>query len=259
MQVSAKVAAADATPASAPAVSSRLARAVGTLAAWIIRAEHWSWRKDVGEGERIDELLSEGKRLLAIFWHGKYLPLFPLLAGRRACIFTTPCFRGEVIAEISRRFGYECCFIPSVGGRPARAAMYEALGSGNAAAFAVDGPLGPYHRVKRGALDISADIGFTLLPVSASARQRHVVARRWDRSEIPWPFARVALTVGEPIDLSGPPGRRNIPKLKQHLHDALEELGRRADRKVGLREEVSSCPTSGVPAATLHKSEEQRP
>lgn len=210
-------------------ISALCAKAVGRLIAWSLRLGFWSWRKDTGESARIDALLADGKRLLAVFWHGKYLPLFPLLAGRKASIFTTPCFRGRIVAEICRQFGYNCHFVPSAGGKPARAAMVDAMRFSNAAAFAIDGPLGPAHKVKRGAFEISAELGFALLPVSASARRRLIFRRRWDHAEIPWPFTRVALTVGEPIEPPLPLSGGAVPGLKQRLHDALESLGQRAD------------------------------
>lgn len=256
-QLSKKAAVAKNSSTDVKLVPSFLAYVVGTLIAWLLCFGHWSWRKDVGEGERIDEMLADGRRLLAVFWHGKYFPLFSLLAGRNACIFTTPCFRGEVVAEICRRFGYECYSVPAVGGKSARAAMYDVLSTRNAAAFAVDGPLGPNHRIKRGALDIAADLGFSLLPVSASARHRQVLHRRWDRREIPLPFTRVALTVGEPITISSPRAGRDIPHLKRQLHDALQVLGQRAEDKVGLS--ATTISRRDFLAPTVNKREGGRP
>lgn len=219
-------------PIDAPRRPSRVVRLVGFVAALVLRLRHLSWRKQGEEAGLLDRLTAEGKRYIAVCWHGKYIPLFSLLAGRRACVFASLSFRGQVIAEICRRFGYDCVLLPTNEARLSRKLIHEALRSHEAAAMAVDGPLGPYHRVKRGALDIGATLGFVLVPVSASGRRRRIMAERWDRREIPRLFTRVALTVGEPISVPSRLGAGDVSALKRQVHDALEALGRRADEMV---------------------------
>ena len=200
----------------------------------LFRIRQASWRKDIGEIEKLDQLLNKGERVLVVFWHGKYLPLFSLLAGRKACMFTTPSFRGAVIAETCRRFGYDCVILPAESGRRPRASIIEALRDHAAAALVVDGPLGPRHKVKRGAIDIGAQLGFSLLPVSAAARRCKIIEKRWDKREIPRMFTKVAVTVGDPIGIPSPLAPGDIPLLKKQIHDALEALGRRAAGKVQI-------------------------
>ena len=93
------------------------ARTVGALASWLLRGYHLSWRRDDGEVLRLDEVIASGERIFVVFWHSKYIPLFSLLSGRAACVFASESFRGKVIAEISRRFGYDCTLLPTVAAR----------------------------------------------------------------------------------------------------------------------------------------------
>lgn len=202
------------------------------IATTVLRLAYATWSKDTAEIEKLDRLSGMGSRVMVVFWHGKYFPLFALTAGRQACIFSSASFRGEVIAEICRRFGFNGIVLPEVGSRRLRTAMVDAMRDHSTAALIVDGPLGPRHRVKRGALDVCSDLGFVILPISAAARRKWVMERRWDKREIPKLFTRVAVTVGEPISVPARLASADVRELKTRIHDELEALDRRATEKV---------------------------
>lgn len=205
------------------------ARLLGWLLATALRLQALTWRKRTAGLERIDALLAARRGFIAVFWHGKYLPLFALLRGRvpGARIFTSRSFRGAVIAEVSRRFGYRAVAIPARGGTASLALMREALAGAPAGAIAVDGPLGPYHAVKRGAIELASELGLALLPVAVAARRKRIATARWDRMEFPRLFSRVHLAAGEPIAV--PPGldEAGVERWSARVHDALEALDAR--------------------------------
>lgn len=182
-------------------VRRRVAVALVSLAATIVlKAWHATWRVDDDEVARLDGALAGVRPVVAVFWHGSYLPLFATLAGRSGLIATSRSFRGAVIAGIARRFGYRAV---QVGGRPhaAAEALREALGQPHGlVAVAVDGPLGPRHVAKPGAVAIAIQTGAVIIPVHAAAERKLVLARRWDQMELPLPFARITLRVGLPLD-----------------------------------------------------------
>lgn len=168
----------------------------------IMRLWAATWRKDTSQLERLDLLVDAGDRVLAVFWHGKYFPLFAAARGRDAVVFTARSFRGDVIAQICRRFGYRACVIP--GKRQGLEHMERALGDGSKlAALALDGPVGPFHRVRSGALRIARDRRFRILPLDVVSQPKFVLKSRWDRHELPLPFAAVKVLVGDPIDVPG--------------------------------------------------------
>jgi lysophospholipid acyltransferase (LPLAT)-like uncharacterized protein len=110
--------------------------------------------------------------------------------------------------------------------------MRQALSAHQAGGIAVDGPLGPDHVVKRGAIQLASELDFALLPVSVASSRHCVLWRRWDHMEIPRLFTRVCLVVGEVLTV--PPGltRDEVEPWAYRLHDALEAVERRAQEKL---------------------------
>ena len=207
------------------------ARLLGTAWSLALRFQTASWRKTVRGLDRFDARISEGRPVFALFWHGKYSPLFSLLRGRKAVIFTSLSARGDVIATICRHFGYTPIQLPDHGGDASLERMRTALRTAPACGIAVDGPLGPYHAVKRGPIQLASELGFLIFPVTFAARRSRVNTERWDRFELPSLFTRVVMLVGDEIAI--PPGvgegaPEEVERWAGRIHRALDDLDRQA-------------------------------
>ena len=216
---------AGAPPLPPPRLAARLA---GRFFAFLLRLLGATWRRQTRGLEALDGMLARGERVLAVFWHGGYLPLFLLFAGRSARIQTSRYFRGEVIAEICRRFGYDGGSIPKPAGGTSRDAIRRALDGCRLAALVVDGPLGPVHVVKPGAIRLASDLALAVLPVAAAANRSWVLARRWDRMEIPRPFSRLSLVCGDPIHIPTGLPEEDVAFWCCRLRESLEAVEQRA-------------------------------
>lgn len=213
--------------------STLIVRLLGWLVASVLRLQCATWRIKTAGLEQLDRRLTAGERIMAIFWHGKYFPLFPLLRGRQALIFTSDSFRGRIIAEICRRFDYACAAIPVEDkGWNALEFVRERADAHQVVAFAVDGPLGPYHVVKPGAIVLAARLGFAVIPVSTACRRKLVLTRRWDRRELPGLFTRVGVAVGGPQHPSTPLEHKDITLWQERLKAALETADQRAQKLI---------------------------
>jgi lysophospholipid acyltransferase (LPLAT)-like uncharacterized protein len=197
----------------------------GFLLSWVLRLQRLTWRIRIEGREHLDRLYGTKNRFLICFWHGKYVPIFPLLEGYEACVISSQSKRGSVIAEICGNFGYQSAQIPGRKGSGTPTLMGDLLSGTQAGGTAVDGPLGPRHRVKSGVIRMASDFGFSLLPVSVGSRRKLVLNNRWDRMELPLPFATICLSFGKPIKV--PPNLRHkqIREWADHLAEAIETLG----------------------------------
>lgn len=177
------------------------ARLLGAAGAFVLRLWCASWRKRLAGVEHLDACIAADQHTLVLFWHGTYVPLFTLLRGRPACILTNSSLRGQVIAQISRRFGYAALELPDEQGRRFLAALRQALSEHTAWGTAADGPLGPCHQVKPPLVSLAAHFGFSVQLVGVAARHALRLNRRWDRMLLPLPFTRVGLVLSEPVSL----------------------------------------------------------
>lgn len=138
------------------------------------------------------------RRVLA-FRHGEQMAL--LGAERRdTAVLVSHSADGEIQAGVMRRLGFSVVRgSSSRGGASGLRKIMSELSAGRDAAFAVDGPRGPAKIAKPGALLAAKATGAALLPVASAARRVWVLDAAWDKFEVPWPFSRVAVVVGEPL------------------------------------------------------------
>jgi lysophospholipid acyltransferase (LPLAT)-like uncharacterized protein len=94
--------------------------------------------------------------------------------------------------------------------------------------IAADGPSGPLYRAKPGAAFLAKRAGVSLVPVGA-ALQASFVLDSWDRFEIPQPFSRAALVLGEWLDVPEQAGDEELAALSRRLETALNDLTTRAE------------------------------
>jgi hypothetical protein len=139
-------------------------------------------------------------------------------------------FDSEYIARFIQRFGYGAARGSSTrGARAALIQMIRAVRAGRSAAFSIDGPRGPLYQAKPGAVLLAAKTGAALLPFSISL-DRCWRLPSWDRLQIPKPFARALVIIGQRIYVRD--GVDATESKHQELQCALDELREQSDHAV---------------------------
>ena len=100
------------------------------------------------------------------------------------------------------------------------------------AGFTLDGPRGPVGVAQPGAVWLARTTGNPVLPFHLEA-SRHWSLRSWDRTQIPKPFATVALVVGEPMAVPADTADGDLERWRVELEIRLRALERRALALVG--------------------------
>lgn len=198
----------------------------------------WAWsallRKDTKQLEKLDRYVAEGHQVLAVFWHGKYLPLFPLAKGRNAVVITVDSFRGRVIGNICKWFGYRPVLLPTeVKGHGFEALLQQVKDQTSLIALALDGPTGPYHRIRSGALHLSAFHGVALAPIGVASSRKLVLRSRWDKQEAPLPFSRVAVAVGDMIELTQAGDGHDTAHWEEIVRKGMDAVEQEAETILG--------------------------
>ncbi len=141
----------------------------------------------------------DGHPAVFAFWHGRILPTIVYFRNHRLVALVSRNFDGEWIARIVTRLGYDTVRGSSSrdGGIAMRQLIRETR-AGRSTLFALDGPRGPDRQAKAGAVWLAMATSAPIIPVHAEA-DRHWTVNSWDRTQVPKPFSRVALVIGEPI------------------------------------------------------------
>ncbi|HSC27491.1 MAG TPA: lysophospholipid acyltransferase family protein [Vicinamibacterales bacterium] len=172
------------------------------------------------------EILTVAPPPILAFWHGRILGGLGYFRDRDIVVITSQNFDGEWIARIIRRFGYGSARgSSSRGGARALVQMRRELAAGRPVAFTLDGPRGPSRVAQPGAVWLAGATGSPLLPFHLEAA-RHWSLRSWDRTQVPKPFTRLALAIGDPIRVvSTAPGE--VESKRRQLEDTLRDLERK--------------------------------
>lgn len=215
-----------------PGHKSLLVKVRARFLALVLRLLRVSWRLRVEGMDKFEELYTAGTPFILCFWHGKYVPVLPIFQGYRASVLTSLSGRGNVIGEICSNFGYDYVQIPDRGGEASLRIMEDALLKSKAAAIAVDGPLGPYHVVKKGVAMMASAMGYRLLPLSLEAERKIVQEHRWDLMEIPKPFTRIVVAIGDPLEVPAGLSPSEAAAWAGTLGDSISRLDRLAARRL---------------------------
>ena len=171
-------------------------------------------------------LVRSGTPVLFTTWHCHLLcPLFyahhyyadspPLV------LMASPSRDGEFIASVARGLGFIVCSgSRRKGGVQALKQMAAYVRRGHSCGLVADGSRGPARVAQKGILYLARETQAPIIPLAVAARRR-ITFKTWDRFELPLPFSRLRLLVGEPLAV--PPGDRG-PALEVRRRDLEARL-----------------------------------
>jgi len=176
---------------------------------------------------RVSGPVNRGQVVLA-FWHECNMAAFVTARKLRGDLphasFSTQGFRGAVITSMLERSGTPMSVfeLPPEGDRAAGRAfamrMARLAESGWSLIVTPDGPFGPAHVAKPGAMIVARESGLPLLPWVLTVKPAMRLAGRWDRQYLPLPFCRIRLRAGPLITV----GARD--PIKPRLHELQSAL-----------------------------------
>jgi lipopolysaccharide heptosyltransferase II len=137
------------------------------------------------------------------FWHSNEFPMLLSNQGNNVVIMVSLSKDGELLSRILNNFGFLTVRgSSSRGGERALVEIIRYVKKGYVAAFAADGPRGPYHKLKSGVVYCAQKTGIPLVPISCSAKNRITIKKSWDKTSIPLPFSKMVQAFGSPIYVS---------------------------------------------------------
>jgi lysophospholipid acyltransferase (LPLAT)-like uncharacterized protein len=184
------------------------------------------WR--VEGQQHMDAILAAGHQPIMAFWHGRILPATLRFRNRNIIVITSENFDGEWIARIIERFGYGTARgSSSRGGLKALLKLVRDMEAGKPTGFTIDGPRGPARVAQPGALWLAKATGNPVLPFHLESSS-HWTMRSWDKTQVPKPFATVAVVMGEPLYVPRATTAAELEAARGELERRLTMLEARA-------------------------------
>ena len=188
--------------------------------------------------EHLAAALAAAPSLLPCYWHqhelfcARYL-LLQIPRGLKLGFLISPSVDGEVPATIARRLGAEVIRGSSTrtGARALRDYYHLLVKENVSPVITPDGPTGPPHQFKPGALLLAQISGRPLLPMAYAAQRAWRFG--WDEFVLPWPGSRVSIAIGAPVHVGKTAALGDAAVLadwQQRLEGELRRLGDLAGR-----------------------------
>lgn len=189
--------------------------------------------------EHLGILLRAQRPILIVVWHGKgLLPVF-FLQGLPLVVYSSQSRVGSIppLSRLVRQLtlaslthlGYQVLDAARFASESRGVIRFlQHLAGGHSGVIAADGPGGPIFQAKPGAAYVARKTGVALIPVGAAMRDV-LALDSWDRFEIPQPFTKAALTIGEPLFIPEDADDETLPVLSEHLETVLNDLTAQAE------------------------------
>ena len=218
-------------------------RAVDLAVYGLIKLIGWTVRYEVVGWEHWESASRDGRIPIFNFWHDSIFLSTYFWRQRGIVVLTSQSFDGEYIARIIQRFGYGAVRGSSTrGGAAGLVGLIRLMRQGRPTAFTIDGPKGPRHVAKMGAVLLAKKTGHPLLPFTVAPAGFRSLTRSWDAVQIPKLFTRVRVEIAAPIFVPPDADEAALEAKRGELQAALDEGERRGEQwRTGLLTKGRDC------------------
>lgn len=191
--------------------------------------------------EYVGQVHTAGRPLIIAAWHGMTMMLGGYVAAQddpaQYVMIVPDDSRGAVLIAWARRLGATPFTISMEANSMVAArrllALIRQMKQGKSLVLNPDGPGGPSHEPKGGVAFIARKAGALIVPAGAFTATGYRIPR-WDRYVVPFPFSRITVVFGEPLEVSpkADPGQTRVA-IRERLNEmerAAEELYRAGTR-----------------------------
>lgn len=184
----------------------------------LVRLLGRSWRV------RLEGNMPSGPCIIA-FWHGEMLPVLATFGPLHSVVLVSPSNDGKVLQQLLRDWGHTIVEGSSSRGGKQALEQLVALAPQNIILITPDGPRGPAHVAKPGAVITAQRSGVPIIHVRVRATPIITFSRSWDRFQVPLPFARITLHLSEPVHVPAELSEEETSAEIRRMDERMHELG----------------------------------
>lgn len=178
----------------------------------------------------IDDLNKQNKNFVLAFWHGTMLLPWYLHGSPNFAALTSKSKDGNLLAKILKGWNYNVVRgSSSEGGNVALEIMIDYAKNNYSIAITPDGPKGPRHNFKAGAVITAKRAGIPIILAGVAFKSKKVLSN-WDKTEIPYFFTKANILYSNPVfvdeNLSYDETSLIIKKCEEELNKLTEQANK---------------------------------
>ena len=178
----------------------------------------------------IDELRKQKQNYVLAFWHGTMLLPWFLHKNDGFAALTSKSKDGDLLAKQLKHWKYKVVRgSSSKGGDVALEIMIDHAKNGYSIAITPDGPRGPEHKFKAGAVITAKKSLVPLVLVGIGIKSRKKL-KSWDKFQIPNPFSSVKVIYSDPVYIDAKLSYDETSKVIEECEMKLNELSKEAEK-----------------------------
>lgn len=175
----------------------------------------------------IDDLENQNKNYVLAFWHGSMLLPWFINRNRNLIALTSKSKDGDLLARLLKQWNYNVLRgSSSEGGDVALEIMIDYAKNNRSIALTPDGPKGPIHKMKAGAVVTAKKSGLPLILIGIGFKRKKIL-NSWDKFEVPLFFTDAKIVFSNPIfiekDLSYDETSKKINECEDILNDVHDK------------------------------------
>lgn len=147
----------------------------------------------------IETLNKNNQNYVLAFWHGTMLLPWYLHGSKNFAALTSKSRDGDLLAKILKKWKYKVIRgSSSTGGDVALGIMVDYAKNKYSVAITPDGPRGPRHNFKAGAVVTAKKTGIPLILAGVGFKRKKFLSN-WDKFEIPYFFTTAKIVYSDPF------------------------------------------------------------
>lgn len=178
----------------------------------------------------IDDFRKQNQHYVLAFWHGTMLLPWFLHRNDSFAALTSKSKDGDLLAKQLKHWKYKVVRgSSSKGGDVALGIMVDHAKNGYSIAITPDGPRGPEHMFKAGAVVTAKKSGVPVVLMGVGIKSKKKL-KSWDKFQIPNPFSNVKVIYSNPIYVDANLSYDETSKVIEECEVKLNELRKEAEK-----------------------------
>jgi lysophospholipid acyltransferase (LPLAT)-like uncharacterized protein len=188
-----------------------------------------SLKINIKNGKAVEQFFEENKRIVLAFWHGTMLIPWFVHRDKNFAALVSKSKDGGLLERVLKPLNYKVVRGSShTGGSVALGVLVDLARHERSVAITPDGPRGPVHKLKAGAVVAAKRANVPLVLLGVGYQNKRELSS-WDKFQVPKFFSRINLIYSDPIIIDQDLSYEETTKLIETCEIKLNELQREAE------------------------------